>query len=113
MKCNHDCFNCIYDECINDDEPVFDELRTSAQIDAVAKHSQHEHKTIVSMAGAEHLTGIERTREYQRRYRLAHKKELDFYKKQWYQKHINRERKKHREYNRRRAANEQCKYRES
>lgn len=34
MKCNYDCFNCVYEDCVNDESPSWEEYKQLKYIDS-------------------------------------------------------------------------------
>lgn len=71
-KCNHDCFNCPYPDCINDDLIHADYLAE---------------KEIDQFAGANEPKSSTKRREYKRQYRQEHLEQDKAYQRQYYQEH--------------------------
>lgn len=71
MICNRDCFNCKYDDCIND-------TLTAAEI----KASERADKEMTDLASRKQIE----KREYVKRYNAKHRERIRAYKKQYHQK---------------------------
>lgn len=94
MKCNMDCFNCSYPDCINDGRQSFTEkmMLAASCVDSAAHKCKvlEPKKQVRRNYYREH---IEHFREYSRRYYRTHKdiitasEERRAYSKKYYQEH--------------------------
>ena len=79
MKCNHDCFNCIYKDCINDDISKEEKNLIEEQDRFVWVSQEIEKVSTKSGYKARHrryyLSHIEERREYGRNYMVEYRKQ--------------------------------------
>lgn len=92
--CNHDCFNCQYPDCMNDDITL-GEYREIAERDAEIKwqnslKTDSERQKLLNLR-AYHKANADKERAYKMAYREVHKERLRAYDKAYYE--INKDRK--------------------
>jgi len=93
-KCNEDCFNCPYEDCILSDsdilkrEKISDELERQARI---MSYKPHKHKPKKDKKEYKHNYYQEHREElldYQRIYYQNHKEKRRAYQRKYYQEHV-------------------------
>lgn len=91
MQCNHDCLNCIYDDCINDDAPTASESADNfngKRTRRITKDIVYKDSDTVRQSKQRWLDNHkEYMREYQKRYRAAHKEKAAAYQKEYRRKY--------------------------
>ena len=116
MICNHDCFNCPYEDCINDEAGASDLLATinndrmaRQQKRSMKAREQFEKRRSKARRDKGQLRKFkseeERTayyKQYMREYRERYREKLAEYKKAWDRAHLDEQREKHRIYERER-----------
>lgn len=89
--CNHDCLNCIYDDCVNDDAPTASEsadIFNGKRTRRITKDIVYKDSDTVRQSKQRWLDNHkEYMREYQKKYRAAHKEKAAAYQKEYRRKY--------------------------
>lgn len=90
-KCNYDCLNCIYEDCINDDPPQANEnpdVYNDIRIRRKTYGKPHKDSEAVARAKKRWLDNHkEYMKEYQKKYRETHKEKAAAYQKEYRKKY--------------------------
>lgn len=104
--CNYDCFNCIYDDCIND-SLSYNDYKQSKALDKeskqvtgkVAETYYERNKERIRMQRKQYYKkNKEKVLQYHKEYMQKVKKENPFYYKEYYQKNKEARKRAQREY---------------
>lgn len=110
MKCNKDCFNCTYDDCIND-EFTAKELRgvgvdkfipTGTEEQIRAKNYYQRNKERIK---AYYQANKEHIRQYQNQYRIDNREKVNQQQRESYQRYKEARKLEAKEYRRKKSVN--------
>lgn len=97
MKCNHDCDNCIYSDCIDDEVTVADFQRVREDEKRLAR-DQELQKDGLDCRRRWELQNYERARENKRRWYEKNKERLKEKNRRYYKENKEKIKEKQREY---------------
>lgn len=81
--CNHDCFNCQFDDCICDDDQ---DAAESKFVESLLSERSGENKALKRAQAKYQKTHKDKIAAYQKAYRESRKQELAAIKRDWYQR---------------------------